>query len=132
MVKKVEESEVRTSSRLKDMGVVRPSAVKKVEKKVAVKKAAKEVEVQEEQEEEEAAEEEEEKEVKVGKVGWKVGAMITPIVLVDQNGEKIDLVEQTKEHGIVVFFYPKANTPGCSNLQYLTTSRPSQTLSGQF
>ena len=59
MVKKVEEAEVRTSSRLKDMGVVRPSAVKKVEKKVAGKKAAKVEAVTEDEEEEEEEEEEE-------------------------------------------------------------------------
>ncbi|KAI8848241.1 thioredoxin-like protein, partial [Chytridium lagenaria] len=32
----------------------------------------------------------------------------------DQEGKEHLVADLTKEHGIVIFFYPKANTPGCT------------------
>ncbi|QTH64105.1 thioredoxin-dependent thiol peroxidase [Psychrosphaera ytuae] len=34
--------------------------------------------------------------------------------LLDQNGETFDLAEQLKQHQVLVYFYPKAMTPGCT------------------
>lgn len=34
--------------------------------------------------------------------------------LQDQNNETFDLAEQLKEHNVLVYFYPKAMTPGCT------------------
>ena len=34
--------------------------------------------------------------------------------LPDQNGEIFDLAETLKEHQVLVYFYPKAMTPGCT------------------
>lgn len=34
--------------------------------------------------------------------------------LEDQNGETFDLVKTLKEHQVLVYFYPKAMTPGCT------------------
>jgi thioredoxin-dependent peroxiredoxin len=34
--------------------------------------------------------------------------------LLDQNGETFDLAETLKQHQVLVYFYPKAMTPGCT------------------
>lgn len=34
--------------------------------------------------------------------------------LEDQNGETFDLAKTLKEHQVLVYFYPKAMTPGCT------------------
>jgi peroxiredoxin Q/BCP len=34
--------------------------------------------------------------------------------LTDQNGDVFDLQEQLKTHQVLVYFYPKAMTPGCT------------------
>ncbi len=34
--------------------------------------------------------------------------------LADQNGEMFDLAETLKSHQVLVYFYPKAMTPGCT------------------
>ena len=34
--------------------------------------------------------------------------------LEDQNGDVFDLAEQLKTHQVLVYFYPKAMTPGCT------------------
>ena len=34
--------------------------------------------------------------------------------LMDQNGEIFDLAETLKSHQVLVYFYPKAMTPGCT------------------
>lgn len=34
--------------------------------------------------------------------------------LLDQNGEEFNLEEQLKSHNVLVYFYPKAMTPGCT------------------
>ena len=34
--------------------------------------------------------------------------------VVDETGRELALADLCKDHGIVLFFYPKANTPGAS------------------
>ncbi len=43
-----------------------------------------------------------------------VGDASPAISAVDQNGEKIDIGEIAKEGITLVYFYPKADTPGCT------------------
>jgi peroxiredoxin Q/BCP len=43
----------------------------------------------------------------------KVGDKAPPFTLVDQHGEKVKLADY-KGSPVVVYFYPKANTPGCT------------------
>ncbi len=43
----------------------------------------------------------------------KVGELAPSIVAVDQNGEKITL-EEYRGKKVVLYFYPKDNTPGCT------------------
>ena len=44
----------------------------------------------------------------------KEGDLAPPINAVDQNGERISL-ESLKGKKVVLFFYPKNNTPGCTS-----------------
>ncbi len=44
----------------------------------------------------------------------KIGDSIPSIVLKDQNGEIFDLKAQTKDKNVVLFFYPKDDSPGCT------------------
>jgi len=56
--------------------------------------------------------------------GWcpSIGAVTTPtvgraapaIVLQDQTGESVNVKSANKGRRVLVFFYPKANTPGCT------------------
>ena len=34
--------------------------------------------------------------------------------LADQNGDTVELAELLKENKVLVYFYPKASTPGCT------------------
>jgi hypothetical protein len=47
-------------------------------------------------------------------VKWSIGDKITPIVLKNENDEEVDLLKEAQDNGLVIFFYPKANTPGMS------------------
>lgn len=42
-----------------------------------------------------------------------VGSPLPPVVLPNQHGELVDLA-QMKGKRVLIFFYPKANTPGCT------------------
>ena len=41
------------------------------------------------------------------------GKKAPPITLLDQNGEKVKLTDHAG-HPVLVYFYPKADTPGCT------------------
>ena len=43
----------------------------------------------------------------------EAGDKAPPIALLDQNGEKVTLAD-FKGRGVLVYFYPKADTPGCT------------------
>ncbi|KAI8904412.1 thioredoxin-like protein, partial [Gorgonomyces haynaldii] len=43
-----------------------------------------------------------------------VGDEIPSLVLSNERGEEVNLLDEAKESGLVIFFYPKANTPGCT------------------
>jgi peroxiredoxin Q/BCP len=45
---------------------------------------------------------------------WTVGKPITSIVLKNEKEEDVDLLKEAQESGLVIFFYPRANTPGCT------------------
>ena len=44
----------------------------------------------------------------------KIGNMAPKFSLLNQKGEKISLVDFKGEKNVVVYFYPKAMTPGCT------------------
>ena len=44
----------------------------------------------------------------------KLGDRIPALTLPDQDGKPLDLVAYGSEGYLLVFFYPKANTPGCT------------------
>jgi peroxiredoxin Q/BCP len=44
----------------------------------------------------------------------KIGSTIPNIVLQDQNGELYDLKSKTAGKNVVLYFYPKDDTPGCT------------------
>jgi len=44
----------------------------------------------------------------------KVGNLAPVFTLLDQNGEKVSLKDFRDKHHVVVYFYPKAMTPGCT------------------
>lgn len=44
----------------------------------------------------------------------KIGSTIPDIVLKDQNGEMYDLKRETAGKNVVLYFYPKDDTPGCT------------------
>ena len=44
----------------------------------------------------------------------KIGSIIPDIKLKDQNGHLFDLKAETAGKNVVLFFYPKASTPGCT------------------
>jgi peroxiredoxin Q/BCP len=48
------------------------------------------------------------------KIKFKVGEMISSLKLQDQDGNEVDIMAEAKNHGLVIFFYPKASTPGCT------------------
>lgn len=60
------------------------------------------------------AEEDAPKETKMEKKHIAVGDQMPAIVLTDHTGKEVDLEHVTKNSGVVIFFYPKANTPGCT------------------
>jgi peroxiredoxin Q/BCP len=45
---------------------------------------------------------------------WVTGKEITAITLKDQTGTEVNLKDLAKGTGFVIFFVPKANTPGCN------------------
>ncbi len=44
----------------------------------------------------------------------KIGSTIPDIILKDQNGETYDLKTKTAGKNVVLYFYPKDDTPGCT------------------
>lgn len=44
-----------------------------------------------------------------------VGDMLPDLSLLDQSSTSITLSEEAKSHGIVLFSYPAASTPGCTS-----------------
>ncbi len=44
----------------------------------------------------------------------KIGNMAPAFTLVDQNGDKVSLKDFKGKKNVVVYFYPKAMTPGCT------------------
>ncbi len=44
----------------------------------------------------------------------KLGDRIPALILPDQDGKPLDLAAYGSEGYLLVFFYPKANTPGCT------------------
>lgn len=44
----------------------------------------------------------------------KAGQMAPDFTLIDQHQQNIRLSEQLSEHRVLVYFYPKAMTPGCT------------------
>jgi peroxiredoxin Q/BCP len=44
----------------------------------------------------------------------KIGNLAPAFTLNDQNGEKVSLKDYRGEKNVVVYFYPKAMTPGCT------------------
>ncbi len=51
---------------------------------------------------------------KENKMEIKIGSTIPDIVLRNQNGEIFDLKKETTGKNIVLYFYPKDDTPGCT------------------
>lgn len=104
MGKEVKEA-TRSSSRLQKLGVTKPAAVEKKTKKEATKKVAP------------VEKESPKKATSPSSAGgrWKVGEQISEIELHDQDSLKVNLSDVAKASGFVVFFYPAANTPGCTN-----------------
>lgn len=106
---KSNEPATRSSSRLQKLGVAKPAPVEKktkpvVEKaKAVVEKGAK------------SADPKPAAAAASGKGKWKVGGQISEIILKDQDDVEVNLNEVAKASGFVVFFYPAANTPGCTN-----------------
>jgi peroxiredoxin Q/BCP len=45
----------------------------------------------------------------------QIGAPIPAFSVPDQNGKMVDLAKMGSEGFLLVFFYPKANTPGCTS-----------------
>ncbi len=44
----------------------------------------------------------------------KIGNLAPVFSLLDQNGDKVNLKEFRGKHNVLVYFYPKAMTPGCT------------------
>lgn len=44
----------------------------------------------------------------------KIGNMAPAFTLLDQNGDKVSLKDFKGEKNVVLYFYPKAMTPGCT------------------
>lgn len=51
---------------------------------------------------------------KKAKTALGVGDKLPDLTLKDEDGNDIKVVDITHEKGIVLFAYPKANTPGCT------------------
>ena len=51
---------------------------------------------------------------KIQKTQLAVGDTIPDVKLVNQQGSEVSLEDLVKENGIIIFMYPKANTPGCT------------------
>ena len=49
-----------------------------------------------------------------GGEGIKLGDSIPPLSVPDQDGKPLDLAAYGSQGLLLVFFYPKANTPGCT------------------
>lgn len=44
-----------------------------------------------------------------------VGDTLPELTLEDDSGKSVSLLSESKEHGIVLFSYPAASTPGCTS-----------------
>ena len=105
---KSNEPATRSSSRLQKLGVAKPAPVEKKTKPVVEKAKAVVEKVAKSADPKPAA-------AASGKGKWKVGGQISEIILKDQDDVEVNLNEVGKASGFVVFFYPAANTPGCTN-----------------
>lgn len=47
-------------------------------------------------------------------MGLKVGDKVPHFTLKDQDGNPFDITDHIGKHYLVIFFYPKDNTPGCT------------------
>ena len=45
----------------------------------------------------------------------KIGSPLPPISVLDQDGKTVDLSKFGSDGFLLIFFYPKANTPGCTS-----------------
>ncbi len=52
--------------------------------------------------------------IKENSMEIKIGSTIPDIVLRNQNGELFDLKKETAGKNVVLYFYPKDDTPGCT------------------
>ena len=97
----------RGSSKRKAEEVLSAKEPKLEEKKTASKAAPKAAEVS-------AEPTEDKKPAKKLKAGIAVGDMIPDVIVETDEEIDVNLRELTAENGIVIFFYPKASTPGCT------------------
>ncbi|CAB4244106.1 Peroxiredoxin [Methylacidimicrobium sp. AP8] len=43
-----------------------------------------------------------------------MGAPVPPVTATDQDGNEVDLAEASRQATVLLYFYPKADTPGCT------------------
>lgn len=114
------EAPTRVSSRTpKAKGVSKATKVAPKKAKAAPTKAAKkgkdESDGESELSEMESVEEDESSVEEPAAVKYSVGEVIESIKLLNQESVEIDLLEVASANGVVIFFYPKASTPGCTS-----------------
>lgn len=107
-----QQAEPRRSSRNAD-GVSSKPATKDVQKEPAKKQKT----VDEKESVQKAEESEDKKDAGKPKKANKVnvGDVLPEILLKDQSSNSVNLLEEAKTHGIVLFSYPAASTPGCTS-----------------
>ena len=61
--------------------------------------------------------------------GLSVGSKAPEFTLNDQDGKPVSLADFRGQKSVVVYFYPKDDTPGCTEerARFATSSRPSAT-----
>ena len=59
---------------------------------------------------------------KKARTGLAIGDKLPDITLLDEDGNSVKVAEIASEHGIVLFAYPKASTPGCTKQVRLNLS----------
>lgn len=105
------EQESRSSGRLAARGVQKAEPLQKKTKAAKETKETKAPKPKAAKKEEEA-----EGEAEGDAAEWVVGKEISAISLTDQTGTEVNLLELAKKSGFVIFFVPKANTPGNQEL----------------
>lgn len=63
---------------------------------------------------------------KMSKSALKVGSQIPDITLVDDEGNAVNLQSEAQHSGLVIFFYPRASTPGCTTQACIFSDRYSE------